>query len=362
MLQLCTFRFSDEEDQRDLARSLKPLDTEQRGMFHKNLAYHSLSSLMHLALEDLAGKDLLPDGAGMLREECATAFHRDLVRTTLIDHNCRLLLLDSAQSGLLPMPLKGNYLSSLVYSRQDARPYRDVDLLVRPQDLPAMAEVLKRNGYLPRRGMEEFLPAPYSTTYVKRLEGDRLKVDLDLHTSIHWPREYFARTRFDATDIWRQASRIDFNGMPAMAMSPEHLVIYTCLDLAINHRFAHLLKFRDLYEILSRFTLDYDELLRWVDRWKVRSYVCPALDLFRQAGGDSLIPPNLLADLDPCYLLSKVFGALLPARALPSHRARNASPANLVFFLLADDPRQRYSGLLHLPRHLLRKFKHPDLH
>lgn len=355
LLQLCTFRFGNNEDARELARSLDSLDLN-------DLIYHSLLSLMHLALEDLDEKGLLPDRPGTLREKCATAFHRDLVRTTLIDHNCRLLLLDSAQAGLLPMPLKGNYLSSLVYAHKDARPYRDIDLLVRPRDLPTMAEVLKRNGYLPRRGMEEFLPAPYSTTYVKHLEGDRLKVDLDLHTSIHWPREYFARTRFDAADIWRQASRIDFTGVPSMAMSPEHLVIYTCLDLAVNHRFARLLKFRDLYEILSRFTLDYDELLYWVNRWEVRSFVYPALDLFRQAGGESLIPPDLLEDLDPRYCLSKAFRTLLPARALPRHRARDVSPANLVFFLLADDPKRRRSGLLYLLRHLLGKFKHPTLH
>lgn len=362
LLQLSTFDFEDDENARKLARTLQLLDTNQYEMLLKNLTYHSLRPLMHLVLKGLHEKGLLPERPGALLKECATSFHRDLVRTTLIDHQCRLLLLDSAQAGLLPMPLKGNYLSSLVYARKEARPYRDIDLLVRPRDLPAMAEVLRSSGYESRRGMEEFLPAPYSTTYVKHLEGGRLKVDLDLHTSIHWPREYFAKTRFDAADIWSQASRIDFNDVPAMAMSPEHLFIYTCLDLAVNHRFAHLLKFRDLFEILTRFTLDYDELLRWVNRWEVRSYVYPALDLLRQAGGDNLVPPNLLANLNPRYFLCGAFGKLLPARALPSHRARAASPANLIFFLLADDPGQRRLGLLHLPRHLLRKFKHPKLH
>ena len=84
-------------------------------------------------------------------------------------------------------------------------------------------------------------------------------MDLDLHTSIHWPPEYFARTRFNVEDIWHRAVKVDFGGIPAMAMSPEHLVVYTCADLAVNHRFAHLLKFRDLFEVISKCPVDFEE-------------------------------------------------------------------------------------------------------
>lgn len=360
-LQLCTYGFADEDDARSLAQALEALDFHHDRLLLDNLAYHSLLSLMHLALEDLAGRDLLPSLPESIPSECAVTFHRDLVRTTLIDHHLQLLLLDCAQEGLLPVPLKGNYLSSMVYGRKEARPYRDIDILVRAEDLPLVAGVLRSSGFAPRRGMEEFLPPPYSTTYVKHLEGDRLKVDLDLHTSIHWPREYNRRACFVPDDIWLEATKIDFRGVPAMAMTPEHLVIYIYLDLAVNHRFAHLIKFRDLFEVFSRFPVDFDELAYWAGRWEVRSFVFLALNLFRSMGGDAFVARDRLLELKPHYPLLKAFEVMTPPRSLPYRRARNATPPNFVFLLLADRLRQRAVGLANLPSHLYHKLKHPTL-
>jgi hypothetical protein len=360
-LQLCTYGFRGGEEARGLSQSLETVDVHRNRLLLDNLSYHNLSSLMHLALEDLAGRDLLPPLPEALPAECAIAFHRDLVRATLIDHHLQLLMLDCAQAGLWPMPLKGNYLSSQVYSRKEARPYRDIDLLVRPEDLPLMAEVLRAGGFSPRRGMKEFLPPPYSTNYVKQLEGGRLKVDLDLHTSIHWPREYLKRTRFDPAAIWEQAAVIDFRGVPAAAMSPEHLVIYICLDLAVNHRFAHLIKFRDLFEAFSRFPVDFDELALWAGRWEVRSFVFLGLSIFRSMGGGPFVSRERLLGLKPRYPLLKAYEAMTPPRCLPYRRARTVSPPNLVFLLLGDHLGQRAAGLVNLPVHLYRKLKHPTL-
>ncbi len=360
-LLLCGYGFDGGEEGRALSRALETAGARRGRPLLDDLAYHGLSSLMHLALEDLASRDLLPALPAALPADCAAAFHRDLVRATLIDHHLQLLLMDCAQAGLRPLPLKGNYLSSQVYSRREARPYRDIDLMVREEDLPRMAGVLAAGGFVPRRSLEEFIPAPYSTTYVKRLEGGRLKVDLDLHLSIHWPREYERRTRFDPAGIWERASVIDFHGAPAAAMAPEHLVIYTCLDLAVNHRFARLIKFRDLFEIYRRFPVDHDELCRWARLWDVRSFVFLGLALFRSVGGGRFLSPEDLLRLRPRYPLLRAYRAMTPPSRLPRRRARAASLPNLVFLLLGDRLRQRAAGPANIPVHLYRKLKYPAL-
>lgn len=361
-LQLCTYRLSHRDDATALARSLDGMDIHRSRQLISDLSYHNLLSMAHLALQDLKEMGLGASFPSQLKSDCAIAFHRDMVRTTLIDHQCRLLLADCAREDLLAMPIKGNYLSPLVYSRKEARPYRDIDIMVRAEDLPRMDEMLNRSGYRPRQGMVEFQPPPYSTAYTKNLEGDRLKVDLDLHTSIHWPPEYFTRTRFDIGDVWSQAFEVSYEGIPAMAMSPEHQVIYTCADLAINHRFAHLIKFRDLFEVLSRCPVDFEEVSFWSERWKLRSYVYPALRLFRHSGGESLLPDRFPPSLRPQYPLINAFLWMMPARRLPSRRAREFSLSNLVFFLMADDITSRMSGLEKIPHHFYRKLKYPSLH
>ncbi len=361
-LQLCAYHLSHRDDATVLAQSLKGMDAHRCRQLVADLSYHSLLSMAHLALEDLKEMGLEGSVPAQLRSDCAIAFHRDMVRTTLIDHQCRLLLLDFANEGVLSMPLKGNYLSPLVYSRKEGRPYRDIDLMVRAEELPLVAEILRRGGYRPRQGMVEFQPPPYSTSYVKNLEGDRLKVDLDLHTSIHWPPEYFTRTRFNADDIWHRAVKVDFNGIPAMAMSPEHLVVYICADLAVNHRFAHLLKFRDLFEVISKCPVDFEEVVFWAERWGLRSFVYPALSLFRRSGGEPLLPARFPSGLKPRYPLFNAYMWTISARSLPSRRAREISFSNLLFLLLADDLANRWRGLVNLPRHFFHKLKYPSLH
>lgn len=360
-LQLCTYRLSDRNDASTLARSLEGQDVPHCRRLISDLSYHSLLPLAHLALEDLEEMGLGASIPALLRTDCSVAFHQEVVRTTLIDHQCRLLLHDCARGGVLPMPLKGNYLSSLVYSRKEARPYRDIDLLVREEDLPLVADILRQSGYRPRPGMVEFQPPPYSTSYVRNLEGDRLKVDLDLHTSIHWPPEYFARTRFDIGDVWSHAMDVAYDGTPALAMSPEHQVVYTCTDMAVNHRFAHLLKFRDLFEMFSRYPVDIEEVAFWARRWRLRSFVYPALSLFRHSGGEHLLPANLPHGLRPRYPLFNLYLQMIKAPGLPSRRSREISPSNLVFLLLADDLAGRLNGLANLPRHFYGKLKFPSL-
>ena len=154
---------------------------------------------------------------------------------------------------------------------------------------------------------------------------------------------------------------IDFRGVPAAAMSPEHLVIYTCLDLAVNHRFAHLIKFRDLFEVFSRFPVDFGELSLWAGRWEVRSFVFLGLSIFRAMGGGSFVSREQLLGLRPRYPLLKAYEAMTPPRSLPYRRARTVSRPTWVFLLLGDRLGQRARGLLNLPRHLFRKLKHPTL-
>jgi hypothetical protein len=179
-------------------------------------------------------------------------------------------------------------------------------------------------------------------------------MEIDIHIGMHWPEEYESRTAFRREDLWSYASRQELEGMPAWVLSTEHLVVTTLLDVAVNHRYARLVKFRDVLEIVRRGGVDWDEVERWCRSWEVRSFAGPGLRYLCAMDPSLAVPPGVLDAVSPSYAAAKLFTRLLPETALPDHRSRSFSPVNLLFFILADTPRARASGLLHLPGHMLR--------
>ena len=171
---------------------------------------------------------------------------------------------------------------------------------------------------------------------------------------MHWPKEYSRKTGFRSEDIWSNAAEDKIDGLSVWAMSPAHLLITTFLDCAVNHRYARLIKFRDIIEVIRKADMDWDEVESWSERWRVVSFVAPGLKLLSEMDPGAPIPPQVLHSLLPSYPLMRLFLNVLPAAALPGHRGRSFSLPNLLFFLLGDTPAERARGLAYLPYHILR--------
>ncbi len=356
-LLLCSYTFGNEGDRAILMERTRSLTSSGEKRLSSILETHRLKPLFYAACLDAAERDREKVHCPDLFRDCEMDWRGHLFSTTLLDHHLELILSLFAQSNLQVIPLKGPYLSWEVYGKRDIRPYRDIDLLVREDELPQVISLLRETGFKPTTSVDSFIPLPYSTHYTKVLEGERLKVDVDLHVSIHWPRDYFRKTRFRVEEIWRHSSPSTLKGIAIQAMSPEHLVIYTALDLAINHRFARLINFRDLYEIFRRFQVNLEEVCYWSRLWEVRSYVYLALHLLGELLEEKLSLPPLPEYIRPQYLTLRLLEGLLDPRKLPICRPRMINLSNLLFLLLGDSPRARFVGAGYLPYHLWRRIR-----
>lgn len=320
----------------------------------ENASYHELEPLLHLVSLDCAESGHPLPLPRELLESWEMVYGRELARTAVIQHGARAALSALAEAGVRVIPLKGVFLASRYYRRGGARSYRDLDLLVEEDSLAALDEALLEAGFRPHPGRPSFVPAPAYTVYYLPIEDSDLAMEIDIHVGLHWPHEYYGRTAFRSGDLWREASRDTIEDLPVWSMRPEHLVITTMLDAAVNHRYARLIKFRDLVEILARESVDWEVLKACCRAWEVRSFVGPGLALLGRMHPPSLAGAGGLGDLMPSYPLMRLFERSLGARDLPDHRSRSYAPANLIFFLLADGPASRASGLVHLPRHMLK--------
>jgi hypothetical protein len=354
LLAAVAFRFGDERDAgrlRELAGMMSPPETER---LIANASYHELEPMLHLVADDCSnsGNHLgLPPG---LLSGWARAYTREMARTTIIQFGAERALNVLADAGIRAIPLKGAYLASRFYARKGARAYRDLDLLVEPARLKDLNEALLEAGFRPAPDRPSFVPAPAYTVYSLPLEGGDAAMEIDIHIGMHWPEEYGRRTCFNSGDLWSHAAREDLDGIPIWGLCTEHLVITTLLDLAINHRYARLIKFRDVLEITRAARVDWDKVGDWCRRWGVCSFVGPGLGYLEELVPDVLIPPGVVGSILPSYATMRMFLRALPAASLPDHRSRSFSLANLLFFFLSDTPRQRVRGIFTIPRHISR--------
>lgn len=354
LLAAVAYRFGREDEAARLAALAESIPARSLPGLAKDAAYHELEPLLHLAAEncgDLSHPLRLPEE---MLASWAYAHNRELARGALISHGAARALTALQEAGVRAVPLKGFYLASRYYARKGARSFRDLDIFVEPQSLALLDEALTTAGFVPQPGRPSFVPAPAYTVYSLPMQESDLAMEIDIHIGMHWPEEYHRRTRFSGGDLWAQASPQEVEGLRVWGLCPEHLVITTLLDVAVNHRYARLIKFRDVIEVLRTEEVDWQELERWCRTWMVSSYVAPGLFYLSRIDPELRGAVSCMERLMPSYAAVKLFLKSLPPESLPGHRSRSFTLPNLLFFLLADAPRERARGLIYLPKHLVR--------
>lgn len=354
LIAAAAYDFGDEEAAGNLSRLAGRMTPHDLDRLAENAAYHELEPLLHLTDDDCARLGCPLDLPPELAVRWSQVHEREVARCTIIHHGAVKALSALAEAGVRVIPLKGFTLASRYYAKKSARAYKDLDLMVEPGALTDLNRALLAAGFQPAPDRPAFVPAPAYTVYSLPMEGSDTAMEIDIHIGMHWPEEYEERTDFDSGDLWSQASPQEVEGLPAWGLSSEHLVITTLLDAAVNHRYARLIKLRDALEVLRSSQVDGTEMERWARIWGVRSFVGPGLRYLAGMDPSLSLLTGAIASTLPSYAIMRMFMRSLPLADLPDHRSRSFSLPNLLFFILADTPRERARGLLNLPTHMLR--------
>lgn len=164
--------------------------------------------------------------------------------------------------GLEVIPLKGLHLIPTLYQNWGLRPMSDLDLLVKPHEVSAVAAILQAQGYSPDPTM---LPLKYHLMISFHLPDFRkgAHLRLEIHT------DFKSRPQLDLNieEVWQSARHAElFPGHSLPLLTPEHHLTFLLIHLD-KHLFlsrASLIWLHDIAEFMGFHlqNLDYQELRR----------------------------------------------------------------------------------------------------
>ena len=165
------------------------------------------------------------------------------VRQSAIVSQLGEMLAACERESLTVIVLKGAYLAAFVYPDSGLRPMNDIDILVRPSDLPAVEALLTRLGYVGHykdadagarvtKHTSTFRkPTPDATTPNPYLsaEGERT---IEPHTSLE--ESWFGLRADISPGLWERSTAIDYRGHAAHALCPSDLMLHLCIHLTFH--------------------------------------------------------------------------------------------------------------------------------
>ncbi len=209
------------------------------------------------------------------------------------------------------VPVRGLALAELLYGDVTARPMGDIDLLVRKEDLPEVAEGLKGLGFKEMDRRPGFATAFSSTLeFCKDRHG---WVIVEPHWSIAYPP--FA-DRVDMDQVWKRCVRGRVVGVDTWLLGRADLLVHLCFHLIHGGDNAPLLWLYELDRLLrqEKAALDWPQVMLLARETGLALFLAEVLGKVKGLF-DSPIPDEALSELNAQLTPA-------PARAVESRLVR----------------------------------------
>lgn len=278
---------------------------------------HEAIPLLERNLPIRSGGTMPPDWLSRARRRR----HATLRRNGILGDALERILRSLIDAGIEAIPIKGIVLAETLYDDLALRPAADVDILVRPADLPTARAILGGLGYVQNADppftdlVHEFHDSPYY------LGTGPDQVCLELHRGL-WATRFY---RLGVEGLWERSVPAVVAGVDVRVLSPED----TLLHLAI-HRSRSPLRLRwvcDVAELVRRHgeTLDWEGLLVRARAAGAETSLYVILGLAGNLLG-APSPPAVLARLRPGAVKRAVLERTCGGRAM----FRDAAPDDLT--------------------------------
>jgi len=274
-LLLARAQLSPEARERTLSLLAGPLQWPR--LFERARRY-GIFPLLYASLRTL-GFPSVPDP---VRSEWTKIFGLNAIRNELLARELARILRLLGEAGIPVMPLKGIALGESLYGDPALRACADIDVLVPPRRAIEAFHVVVSSGYQPEFTQPRLLDlvVRYGKHFVLTRQDRPRSYTLELHSGLFWGGQL---ERELLEEIWSDAARKSFFGVPAFALSAEWEFLYLAVHAA-QHAWLSLTWYVDLDRICRRGAIDWkmvSEKAKWLG-WEaaIRSSLAACGSLF----------------------------------------------------------------------------------
>lgn len=165
----------------------------------------------------------------------------DTIRGTLNYNFCKQMQLEEmlsacAAAGIPCLVMKGLWLVENVYRDLKARHSGDIDLLVRPEDMPRFTRLVQTQGFkVPRDigDIREITAANHEFSLFHPSTG----AGFDLHWSLTHPLE---EAPVDDDKFWQGSEIFTLGDQPCRSLGLEDHLLLLCFHTTLHHRFQYV--------------------------------------------------------------------------------------------------------------------------
>ncbi len=186
------------------------------------------------------------------------------------------------KKGIEAISLKGPVLVSSLYGDVGQRQFRDLDLLVRKENLTQAVKILKEKGFelfspaaeFSERQWDYYYRYKYDITLINKGQG----VIIELHTSIYYPRLFNASKE---NLLSENLMEIVVGGIAVKSMNRDNTLLYLAIHGG-HHLFFRLFWLRDVAEVIKRWELDHAKILENAKQLEVERLLGVSLELAKE--------------------------------------------------------------------------------
>lgn len=218
--------------------------------------------------------------------------------------------------GIPSIALKGPLLSLYLHKDLSARSSGDIDLLVHPEDVLRVRDLLISRGYQVTNTLHWSSDSAYLRSRENEIsfQDPSGSVNIDIHWRILPP--YFA-SPFDRLDAWQSLQSVTLAGRQVNTLAPEPLLLLLCSHGA-KHAFERLGWICDIASLLKVAPdLDWDAVFRQAAAAHTSRQLCLGLQLAADLLGAQL-PAGMPSDAGVQKLVGDVKHRLLTGAPHPA--------------------------------------------
>ena len=202
-----------------------------------------------------------------IMDDLQKMYYGNLTRNMLLYHELSNILKAFKAEGIDVIVLKGAFLAEVIYKNIGLRPMKDIDLLIREEDLPVTIKEMARlkchfANIFPTK-LHEQLYVQLQPTLSEELQyiNQNNNVIIEVHWDIQPPTSPF---KIEIKTFWKNAKPIKIAGIETLMLAPEDLIKHLCLHL---NKHNHLKEYpakplRDYCDI-AEVTKHYRETINW---------------------------------------------------------------------------------------------------